>query len=1008
MAATQSRPFGALLRTYRVGAGLSQEELAERAHLSQRTVSDLERGVTSAPYRETVTLLADALELTEPDRADLEDAVDRSRTSTTAHQEPDPWASDPLLATKLAAPVPRPSLVERTGLIERLSTGLRGPLTLLCAPAGSGKTTSLGAWRATAGRDVPLAWISLDSGDNDPARFWRYVLAALGRAYPDVGQITEDLLASPQLPSPTSLLTRLINAITAANVDLVLALDDYHLIEHDDIHEGIAFLLDHLPPSFHLLLSSRADPPLPLARLRATGAVTEVRATDLRFSVEEAGIFFREIMDLPLPHDAVAVLEARTEGWIAGLQLAALSLRGRPIESIESFVAAFAGSHRYIVDYLVDEVLARQPETVQRFLLHTCILDRLSAPLGAAVIDGETPLAERVIAVQETLEQLERDNVFLIALDDERRWYRYHHLFADALRQRQTSCVPDASFLHDRASVWLEQEGLLREAVGHALAAEDYDRAADLVTKVAPALLSSWEFETFAAWFRALPESVRRSRPQICVMHAWFLVDDARDLDLAEHYLQQAEAALDTWLPEEAQNLRGEIAAARAGIVGWYGDASGAIEQAELALRDLDDSNVTTRSLATFNLGVAQMIQGAARDAAVAFQAAALANRATNNAYAALMAAMSEVHAYRALGAWTRALSICEEAISWSAERSHPSPIVGILNITLADLLRERGQLDAALTQVTHGIDLCADLGAAHRGHFPHWRLFGRLLLARISLARGDLDGSLEIIGREREQLAGRTASFAALLDALEAQVHLTSGDVEAAERWVLHAEAHWASPHPDLSPFFSFYVDELIDVASVRVLIAQGRGARDAAPLNRALELVDTQRREAERLGFHWRYVKTLALRALALDALGHRDNAADALEQALLLAQPEGYVGLFMDEGPPMTALLREVSARTTVAGCVAALLSARESKQVPEMPPAVASRGGLAEPLTERELDVLRLLAVGQSNPEIARTLYVEVNTVKTHVKTLYGKLGVHSRVEAVHRARELTLL
>src|SRR5437764_1803839 len=448
MDATERRPFGALLRAYRVAAGLSQEELAERARLSQRTISDLERGVTTAPYRDTVAQLADALELAASDRAVLEDAVRRARASLAADQEPDHAPVDPLLATKLAIPPARPALVPRPRLIARLIAGLKGPLTLLSAPAGSGKTTLLSAWRATPeGQKLPVAWVSLDEGDNDPTRFWRYVVTALDRSVPGAGTSALALLRSSGSPSLEAVLTTLLNALNTATEDMALILDDYHVIEAEPIHRTLAFLIEHLPPCLHLLVATRADPPLPLARLRGRGGVTELRAADLRFTAEEAAAFLQEIMGLSLSADDVEALEVRTEGWIAGLQLAGLSLQGRPPAEAATFITAFTGSHRYLVDYLMDEVLLRQPEEVQSFLAHTCILERLCAPLCAAVIDGDDPeKAESIAGSQEMLESLERNNVFLIPLDDERRWYRYHHLFADTLRRLHIVpvTVPDA------------------------------------------------------------------------------------------------------------------------------------------------------------------------------------------------------------------------------------------------------------------------------------------------------------------------------------------------------------------------------------------------------------------------------------------------------------------------------------------------------------------------------------------------------------------------------------
>src|SRR6185437_1462110 len=372
--------------------------------------------------------------------------------------------------------------------------------------AGSGKTTLLSAWRATTeGRDLPLAWVSLDEADNDPTRFWRYVLTALDRAAPGVARSALALLHSADRPPLDVAVTTLLNALNALAQDIILILDDYHLIVAEPIHRMLAFLIEHQPPCLHLLLATRADPPLPLARLRAKGSVTELRAADLRFRAEETTAFLGTVMGLSLSADEAAALEARTEGWIAGLQLAGLSLRGRPAEEAATFIAAFTGSHRYIMDYLLDEVLSRQPEQARRFLLHTCILDRLCAPLCATVIEGADPPAERIAASQDVIELLERHDVFLIALDDERGWYRYHYLFADALRQRQIGdvAIPDPATLHQRASAWFAQQDHLEEAIGHALAGGAYGQAADLIGRAARALAARGETGTLSAWLRA-------------------------------------------------------------------------------------------------------------------------------------------------------------------------------------------------------------------------------------------------------------------------------------------------------------------------------------------------------------------------------------------------------------------------------------------------------------------------------------------------------------------------
>jgi LuxR family maltose regulon positive regulatory protein len=1017
MDATERRPFGALLRAYRVAAGLSQEELAERAHLSQRTISDLERGVTTAPYRDTVAQLADALELAASDRAALEDAVHRARASLTADQEPGRAPVDPLLATKLAIPPARPALVARPRLIARLVAGLQGPLTLLSAPAGSGKTTLLSSWRTTPeGQKLSVAWVSLDEGDNDPTRFWRYVLTALDRSVPGAGASALALLRASAEPSMEAVLTSLLNALSALDRDIVLILDDYHVIAAEPIHRTLAFLIEHLPPYLHLLLATRADPPLPLARLRGRGDVTELRAADLRFTAEEATAFLQQIMGLSLSADDVEALAVRTEGWIAGLQLAGLSLQGRPPAEAATFIAAFTGSHRYLVDYLMDEVLLRQSAEVQSFLVHTCILERLCAPLCAAVIDGDDPKAESIAASQEMIEALERNNVFLIPLDDERRWYRYHHLFADTLRRLHivTVAVPEASVLHRRAGIWFEQHGLLHEAIGHTLAAGAHEHAADLIGRAARTLGARGEIQTISTWLRALPETTLRARPQLSVMYAWLLVD-MRDPHGAEQYLQYAEAALTTAATEEARYLRAVIAAGRAIILVTTGDASLAIPQAQAALDGLDTTDVRARSIAAIALGLAFLSQGAANEAAEAFRHVAVVNRATSYPLFMVLAFVGEACARRAAGALGPALATYEQAIAWSAEHPHPPLLVGSLYTGLADILRERNELDVALDRATHGISLATALGAVRAERWIEWHVCDLLVLARIKQAQGDLSGALTLVHEAQDKLKGFGAiSFAAILAAFEAQLHLAQGDLDSAVQWLRSAEVHEAPPRFGLTPQFFVYAYEHLEIAPIQVLIAQGSASRDSVPVRRALTLLGRLREKTERSDLAWRRVKTLALQALAHYILGEAAPALAALEPALALAEPEGYVRVFVDEGRPMAALLRQGHAHGMLPHVMATLLAAFDGQepgstaQPTVRAPTSAGGPSVAEPLTERERDVLRLLAAGRSNPEIARILYVEVNTVKTHVKSLFGKLGVHSRVQAAQRAQELGLL
>jgi LuxR family maltose regulon positive regulatory protein len=1040
MKVAKAQPFGDILRAYRVAAGLSQEELAERAHLSRRTISDLERGVTTAPYRDTLALLAEALQLGDGDRTALEDTVQRARPLSGPHQATDRATVDPLLATKLAIPSVRGGLVERPRLLERLHAGLQRPLTLISAPAGSGKTRLLGTWCAgPKGQAHASAWVSLDEADNDPARFWTYVLTALNRAAPGVGTDVLARLHAGDAPSMEAVLGTLINALSMREEDIVLILDDYHLIEAEPIHRMLAFLIEHLPPCLHLLLAGRADPPLPLARLRARGEVTELRAADLRFNAEESAAFLSRVMGLSLSPDDLAALETRTEGWIAGLQLAGLSLQGRSAEEAAAFITAFTGSHRYIVDYLLDEVLLRQPDHVQRFLLHTCVLTRLCSPLCAAVLAGENPSPDQVSACREVIEALERNNVFLIALDDERRWYRYHYLFADAVRLRQSgdATIPDRAELHHRAGVWFEQHNLLDEAIDHMLAAGRPDQAAALIGRRASVLTARGEVATVTAWLRVLPEAVLAVQPQLCLLYAWVLID-MRDLQGAERYLQHAEAASATQSAgavypasnsrQSAQyttNIRAVIAAGRAIISVIQGDAERAISQASAALEDVAETDVRARSVASIALGLAYLSRGPVQEAGEAFRQVAIANRATSFVLFRVLATVGEECAHRMAGDLDAALAGLDQAIQWSREHDLASLLDGSLYTGTADILRERNDPAGALDRVTEGLRLSGQLGAGRDERWIEWHMCDLLVLARIKQAGNDPDGALAVVHEARDRLKGLgVSSFTAILAAFEAQIRVSQGDIEPAVHWLRSVESHAVPPRFGLTPRFFIYASEHLEIAPVQVLLAQGRSTGNLGPMRQVLALLDEPQGRAARIGMVWLHAKSLALRALAHQMLGESASALTALDRALVLAQPGGHVRLFIDEGPAMAELLRQLDGRCSVPDYLANLLTGQlpgpynedtwkggtvgDTAVGVEYPLGRSRPVATNESVTERELEVLRLLAVGQSNPEIARTLYVEVNTIKTHIKSLYGKLGVHGRVQAVQRAREIGLL
>ncbi len=895
-----------------------------------------------------------------------------------------------LLTTKLHIPRGRLDLVPRPHLIERMSDALTRPLTLISAPAGFGKTTLLGEW---IGQCEPrVAWVSLDEQDNDTTRFWTYIIAALQRLDPGLGENALALLnARGQSPQPLSTsferrgeaewtesaLIALLNEIAAAPNALVLVLDDYHLITAPAIHQTIAFLLDHLPAFLHLVLISRADPPLPLARLRARGQLAEIRTDDLRFTPDEAATFLNRIMDLKLAADQVAALESRTEGWIAGLQMAVLSIQGRA--DIDSFVSAFAGSHRYILDYLAEEVLNRQPEAIQTFLLHTCLLDRLSAPLCDAVSAQESGHSQTM------LEYLERANLFITSLDDERRWYRYHALFAEALRHRLAQTQPDSvRDLHRRASEWHAENGFAAEAIRHALAAREYERAANLIEQSAITLLGLVEEATLQTWLDALPADVVRAHPSLGIAYAWVLglrgelgALEAR-LDEIESRLTGADGA--TLADSTRDDLLGQVAALRAQVAFGRQDLPGAIALCRQALARLAEDRILTRAVVVFHLGLAERVQGdpaAERDLR---QAGMLAQSAGNFMFELLvldnLAALQEVQ-----GKLHEAERTYRQMLQLEARRDgQPLTIAGLAHIGLGKLRRERNELDAARRDLDEGIALSRLGGLGQEVEFD-----GLITLALVSHRQGSATDADELLRkamhiarqRNRPDWVMRVATFAARLA-------LARGAVDEAARW---AQTYGIRADGELTEWL-----EIEHTTLARLFIAQGKPAEALSLLGRLLA-------SAEAAGRMGRVTEILALQALAFQAQADHTAAMKALDRALALAEPEGYSRLFADEGEPMAVQLRQAAARGVAVEYVAKLLSALSP------PPGVPR---LIEPLSEREHQVLRLVAAGLTNQQIADELVVVVATVKAHINRIYRKLDVTNRVQAIARARELHLL
>ncbi len=897
----------------------------------------------------------------------------------------------PLLATRLHVPRLRTRLVSRAHLVERLQRGVERALTLISAPAGFGKTTLLAQWLAGSG--TPTAWLSLEAEDNDPTRFLSYLIAALQTLDAQIGTTALALLRTPQPPRPETVLAMLVSELTSRDAaEFALVLDDYHVITAESIQRGMTFLLEHLPPYVHLVLATRADPPLPLARLRASGLLTEVRTADLRFGGAEVGAFLQEVMGLDLEASAIATLEHRTEGWIAGLQLAALSLQGRT--DVSGFLAAFNGSHRYVLDYLSEEVLARQPASTQQFLLHTCILERLSGPLCDAVREQA--------GSQAMLEALERANLFVVPLDDERRWYRYHHLFAQVLHSHLQLVEPTlVPRLHQRASAWYDQHGLPAEAVQHALLIPDFELAARLIESIAlPAALTG-HLSTVLGWLNALPEAQVQTRPFLCIYHAGLLML-ANQSEAAASRLRDAERGIQAEMPaEQAQTIQGWVLALRGTIAGFAGNMLYAASLARQALELLPEMEVIPRVTATLAVPPPYEEHGDVTLATEHEVAVGHAFISTSGIPFASMSSLARLARLHVLQGRLHQAATYEEL-----ERGIPRPEVlqaafGSIFycFDLGDLLREWNELDAAKRHLLQGMALVNEPRAAE----PVVVTRGYIALARLEQARGNTYEALATLDALAQLAEQRhfPPHLVAQVAAARAQLELAQGNLAAAIRWV--DSSGLSTGDDDLR-----YPREGEYLILARVRIAQARSDPAVPLLQDVLRLLDRLLRDAEAKARVNSVLEILVLRALALEVQSERTGSLSTLERALVLAAPEGYIRLFVDEGPPMLALLRQAHTRSRVPGYVATLLSVFGEQNASDFLFSSPYPDSLLESLTGRERDVLHLLLEGASNREIARRLVLSVNTVKRHVYNLCGKLGVQSRAQAIARARTLNLL
>ena len=910
-----------------------------------------------------------------------------------------------LLETKLYPPRSPRDLVPRPRLRDSLVRGTTSKLMLVSAPAGFGKSTMLAQWLddwleaepAAEATEHVAAWLSLDRDDDDPVSFWTYVIAALRTAVPGIGETALGLLQAPQPTLIQTVLTTLLNDLGALEKDAVLVLDDYHVINSREVHEGMAFLIDHLPPRLHLVIASRADPALPLARLRARGDLVETRAAELRFTPDEALAYLNGVMDLQLTADGVAVLEGRTEGWIAALQLAALSMQGRDDKA--GFIASFTGDDRYILDFLVEEVLQRQPARIQTFLLQTSILGRLSAPLCDAVTgqgDGKA-----------TLEVLDRGNLFLVPLDDRRRWYRYHQLFADMLHARLLDEQPgDLPELHRRASLWHEQNDDLSEAIRHALAGGDFERAADLVERAWPAMRQSRQEATMLGWLKALPDQLLRRRPVLSVAYAGVLAVSGQFEDV-ETRLRDAERWLDPGAgvddgpaapsppvavvnEDELRRLPAAIAGYRAAQALAADDVPGTMTHARRALDLAADDDHLERAAAAGLLGLAYWriadLQTAHRmyaDCRANLQLAGHIADALGCTIALADIRLTQGRLRDATGTYERALQLSV---------AQGGPVLrgtADMHVGLSELYREQDDLAGALQHLVTAQEL-----GEHAG-LPQNQYRWRVAMARVRQAQGDLDGALELLDEAERVYVGDFFPNVRPVPALRARVWVARGKLAEAFGW---AREQGLSVGDDLS-----YPREFEHITLARALVAEYRSQRAERSGDQAIALLGRLLHAAEEGNRAGNVIEILVLLAVAHQTRGEDAAALAALERALALAEPEGYVRIFLDEGPPMAALLQAAAERGIATRYVRLLLSA-----LGETEAISTATAGLIEPLSDRELDVLRLLATDLGGPGIASELYVSLNTLRTHTRNIYAKLGVNNRRAAVRRARELDLL
>ena len=902
-----------------------------------------------------------------------------------------------ILATKLYVPPDRSKIVLRPRLIEQLNQGLHHRLTLVSAPAGFGKTTLVSEWIASCGR--PVAWLSIDESDSDLTRFLIYLISALQTINAGIGSDVLQGIQTSQPPPIESILTTLLNEISTIPNEFILVLDDYHLIDARAVDNALTFLLEHLPPQMHVVVTTREDPNLPLARFRVRNQLTEVRVTDLRFTPSEAAEFLNQVMSLSLSAEDVAKLETRTEGWIAGLQLAALSMQGN--QDIPGFIQAFTGDHRYIVDYLVVEVVQRQPESIRNFLLQTAILDRLNGPLCDAVTDQPGGKAR--------LETLQRGNFFLISLDDKRYWYRYHHLFADVLRMHLMTEQPDqVANLNRRASEWYEKNNFTTDAIQHALAAKDFDRAAELIERALPFMRQSRQESAMLGWFKALPDELFQNHPVLNVNYAGTLLQNGQ-FDGVELRLRDIEQWLAT--PEdlrerpiyveeaEFERLPSAVAMYRAALSLTHGDVANSMKHAskvlELAPKDDDFPRGAASSLlglvswtsGDLETGYQMFAEGMSHLQKVGFISDVVGGSVT----------LADIRITQ--GRLREAMSIYERGLQLATKQGAPA-LRGAadMHVGMSGLYYERNELNTAEQHLLKSKEL-GELNGLPKNPY-RWRV----AMSQIRETQGDLEGALDLLDEAEKVYVGDFSPNVRPISTLKARVWIKQGELEKALDW---ARERKLSSEEEPS-----YLREFEQITFARILLSQHQSNHKDSLIHDAVGLLERLLKTAEEGGRIGSVIEILILLALAHQLQENTPTALSALERALKLAEPEGYMRIFLAKGSNMAEMIREITKRGFLPNYTGKLLSAFEAERKAlnvETPlsasPASAS---LIEPLSQRELDILRLFKTELSGPEIAQELVIALSTVRTHTKSIYNKLNVNSRRGAVKRAIELGLI